>query len=394
MPEASVSRGASARAALIASLDVLRGGADERFDRITRATREALGVPFCALNVVDQAEVRAVSPVNPDGTRPTYAARDAFCSTTIESPGALVVPDATRDERFADLPAVRSDEHHVRFYAGVPIATPGGTRIGTLCVMDTEPREMSPDDVALLGELATWAERVLADGRRIDDLSAVIRASRPHPLDLAGWTLAARSIAGHELEGGFHDWSEDAAGVTLTVADVLGDGHGAGILAASVRSALRARATEPAAEAVAGAEAQVVAEFEAANSHVALFHARLDPRTGRLDWVDAGLGVAIVVRADGAHELLRSRDLPVGLHPAEVRRASGSVVLEPGDVLLVATAGLLRLHDDTLETLVLAGRRLASVERTDDFFGQVDAQAARRQVLEGITAVVLRRAAA
>jgi hypothetical protein len=393
MPEAAVGRAATARAALIASLDVLRGGADERFDRITRATKEALDVPFCLLNVVDQHETRTVSPVNPDGTRAAWPLSETFCPTTIESDRALVVPDASVDGRFADLACVRNDEQHVRFYAGVPIATPGGTRIGTLCVMDTEPRDMSCADVRLLGELATWAERVLADGRRIDDLSAVIRASRPRPLDLQGWTLAARSIAGHELEGGFHDWSEDADGVTVTVADVLGDGHGAGILAASIRSALRARSSESAAEAVAGAEAQVGPEFEAANSHVALFHARLDPRSGRLDWVDAGLGVTVVMRADGSHELLRSRDLPIGLHPTEIPRDSGAVVLEPGDVVLVATAGLLRLHDDTLDTLVMAGRRLASVERPDDFFAQVDAQAARRQVLEGITAVVLARAA-
>lgn len=390
MPDASAMQRAGARASLIASLDLLNGGADERFDRITRATREALGVRFSALNVVDRTEVRTVSPVADGGEHPAYALCDTFCSTAIEGPGPLLIPDATADDRFATLPAVRSDDH-IRFYAGVPVATPGGTRIGTLCIWDTEPREIGADEVALLAELAKWAEQVLAEGKRADDLTAVVRASRPSMLDLDGWTLAARSMAGHELEGGFHDWSEDADGVSLTVADVLGDGHGAGLLAASLRSALRARSTESALAAVTGAEAQVGAEFAGANSHAALFHARLDPRSGRLDWVDAGLGVAVVVRAGGGHELLRSRDLPVGLHPAEVPRHVGTVRLEPGDSLLVATPGLLHLHDDTLETLVLAGRRLASAADVDDFFAQTDAQAARRQVLEGITVLVLSR---
>jgi hypothetical protein len=389
----SSDRSATARTAVISSLDVFRGGPDERFDRITRAAREAFSAPLVALNMVDATTVRPISPVEPAsaGVEPAvYDIRQAFCGWTVERPEPLIVADAREDDRFVDLDIVRG-EPHIRFYAGVPLSTPGGTRIGTLCVLDTEPRDVAPEDVELLTELGRWAERVIADGRRADDLAAVIRAAAPAPIEVPGWSIAARSVGGHDLEGGFHDWAVSPAGVDVTVADVLGDGHGAGILAASVRSALRARAGQSALDAVDGTDRQVADELSRAASHVALFHARIDPDSGRFDWVDAGLGVAVVIRTDGTSEILRSNDLPIGLQPTDAARTVSTTVIGHGDTVLIATQGFLRLHDGTLETLELAAARLRQTGGIEQFFDQVDDQASRRQVLEGITAVVITR---
>jgi hypothetical protein len=379
-------RGAAVRAAIVASLDVFGGRPDERFDRITRAAQEAFGVPLAALNVDDGTDVRNVSP----DQAIRVPRRQAFCSTAVDQAATLVVEDAAVDDRFSGLDVV-TGEPRVRFYAGVPVTTPGGTPVGTLCVMDTTPRHFRDDDLELLTELGRWAERVLADGRRADDLARVIRASRPVPLDLPGWTVRAGTVACHELEGGFHDWAPVDGALSLTVADVLGDGHGAGILAASVRSAVAARAGRPVARVVADAERQLAHELDASGSHVALFHARVDMATGSVDWVDAGLGVAAHVRADGTVTVLRSPDLPVGLQPADAERTAWRLAMRPGDALLIATPGFLRLHDGTLATLERAGARLHATGDVDAFLAEVDARASRLRVREGVTTVVLRR---
>lgn len=80
---------------------------------------------------------------------------DAFCARAIEHPHeVMVVPDATRDERFRDNPAVTS-AMHLRFYAGAPLVTPDGVPIGTVCVLDKEPRELSDLEGTALKGLAS-----------------------------------------------------------------------------------------------------------------------------------------------------------------------------------------------------------------------------------------------
>ncbi len=149
---------AQRRTAVIEALGVLGSGPEERFDRITRMTHEAFGVPLTFLNLVHHDLVTTQSTFGwQQGT--SVPASEQFCATTVLSPEPMVIPDTTLDPRFAQTAAVA--EHGIRFYAGAPLSMQDGTRVGTLCVMDAQPAVFSDEDLALLRDLARWAEREL-----------------------------------------------------------------------------------------------------------------------------------------------------------------------------------------------------------------------------------------
>ena len=89
----------------------------------------------------------------------------SFCGHAIHEDEVFLVGDATRDERFADNPLVAGGPE-IRLYAGRPVHSPDGSRIGTLCVIDRQPRELDQDDLEALDDLATLVETEL----RVDAL--------------------------------------------------------------------------------------------------------------------------------------------------------------------------------------------------------------------------------
>ncbi|MCP3904697.1 MAG: sensor domain-containing diguanylate cyclase [Planctomycetes bacterium] len=131
---------------------------EERFERITRLATRLLDVPIVAVSLIDADRqwFKSVQGVDVDGT-----SRDiSFCGHTILKDQVMVVPDARSDPRFASNPLVTGDPGIV-FYAGHPLRAPDGARVATLCVIDTRPRTLSEDEVALLRDLAAVAETEL-----------------------------------------------------------------------------------------------------------------------------------------------------------------------------------------------------------------------------------------
>ncbi len=80
----------------------------------------------------------------------------SFCTYTIMDSDVLVVPDPTKDERFADIPLV-AEAPHIRFYAGAPLAADDGQNVGTLCVFDDHSKELPESKRQMLGLLAKQA---------------------------------------------------------------------------------------------------------------------------------------------------------------------------------------------------------------------------------------------
>jgi GAF domain-containing protein len=146
------------RQANLDSLEVLDTPAEERYDRITRIAWRALDIPIVLISLVDRDRQWFKSA---QGLATLKTPREvSFCGHAILEDKALVVPDATRDERFTDNPLV-IDGPRVRFDAGQPLAAPGGRKIGTLCVIDTKPRSFSSQDQEALRDLAALVENEL-----------------------------------------------------------------------------------------------------------------------------------------------------------------------------------------------------------------------------------------
>lgn len=134
---------------------------DERYDRVVRFASEQLDMPVALVSLVDGRRQWFKSRL---GLEASETSRDiSFCGHAIMSPELFVVEDASRDPRFADNPLVTGDLH-LRFYAGAPISTPGGHRIGTLCVIDSVPRQLGPVELAVLDALRGLVNEALAGG--------------------------------------------------------------------------------------------------------------------------------------------------------------------------------------------------------------------------------------
>lgn len=147
------------RLAALRALHILDTANDERFDRITRLAQRLFGTQAAQVNLVDEDRIWFKSSLGFGGSE---ADRDlSFCSHAILGSEATVVGDARNDPRFADNPYVL-DDPNIRFYAGQPIAAPGGEPVGTLCVFDDAPRDPSDFDEAVLGDLAAMAEAEIA----------------------------------------------------------------------------------------------------------------------------------------------------------------------------------------------------------------------------------------
>ncbi|HEY0782394.1 MAG TPA: GAF domain-containing protein, partial [Thermoanaerobaculia bacterium] len=150
-----------------AALDGMRVAytpSEERFDRLVRMACRFLKVPIATVTLIDE-EVQWFKAR--EGLLKGEDERAvSFCAHTILHAEPLVVPDARDDPRFAGNPLV-TGEPFIRFYAGHPIQAPDGSHIGTLCVIDREPRALAAEEAEVLRDLAAMTESEL----RVSSLS-------------------------------------------------------------------------------------------------------------------------------------------------------------------------------------------------------------------------------
>ena len=151
------------RIAALNKLQILDSPTEERFDRITRIAAAAFDVPIALVSLVDRNRQWFKSHF---GLKTTETPRDqAFCAHAILNRDIMVVRDTLLDPRFADNPLVIG-EPRIRFYAGCPLTLPDGSSPGTLCLIDTRPRDLDDVRLGLLKELGRIVEIEMTDVSR------------------------------------------------------------------------------------------------------------------------------------------------------------------------------------------------------------------------------------
>ncbi|HUN80396.1 MAG TPA: SpoIIE family protein phosphatase [Phycisphaerae bacterium] len=257
------------------ALKILDTPHEERFDRITRLATEIFDVPIAYVSLVDTDRQWLKSA---RGMNVCQTNRDvSFCGHAIMRDEPLVVSDTLNDPRFQDNPMVRG-EPRIRFYAGHPVSGPGGYKVGTLCIADRRPRELSDREVNALRDLARVVERELslsdvillqedlieaqervagAEKSRAESLERLVESQNRLSTELAEAARYVRSMLPDPLHGtvsthwcfspcsqlggdafGYHWLDDDHLAVYLL--DVCGHGVGSALMSVSAINDLRA----------------------------------------------------------------------------------------------------------------------------------------------------------
>ncbi|GAA2117844.1 PP2C family protein-serine/threonine phosphatase [Nocardioides bigeumensis] len=362
----------------------------DRFDQVVRLAQAIFGVSTVAVNLVDDVKQSTVAMVGLDGAD---MARDvAFCPHVVDSDQAMVVVDASVDDRFSDNPLVTGDPH-IRFYAGEPLHGPSGQALGALCIIDDRPRQITVDEQRMLRDLADWVEKELqidADSAQAREVQRRLLPRRP--LEVAGYEIAGQCRPARNVGGDYFDWMTLPDGTAqIAVADVMGKGMEAAVVAAGVRSVVRgASRFGPLTESIGLVGQAMEEDFSDTGTFCTLFAARLTPSTGQLDYVDAGHGLAIIIPTHGDVRRLTSRDLPLGAVSGDSWTLHHEQ-LAPGDTLLVVSDGILDLFPDAGAALQAGVALSADVRDARAMADAITGVGGDTVHDDDITAVVVRR---
>ncbi|MYL23251.1 GAF domain-containing protein [Halomonas alkaliantarctica] len=149
-------------------LQVLDTPTDQAFDRLTQLARDLFDVPVALVSLVDQNRQWFKSHLGLSAEETPRCV--SLCAHAVANDASLVIADTLDDERFADNPMVTSSPH-IRFYAGFPLRPHGDLPVGTFCLIDHQPRELSARDHLLLENLAGQAEELLRQHKISADLA-------------------------------------------------------------------------------------------------------------------------------------------------------------------------------------------------------------------------------
>jgi sigma-B regulation protein RsbU (phosphoserine phosphatase) len=357
----------AARIAAVRRLQVLDTPPDGVFDRIAAIAARTFDVPIGIVSVVDTDRIWFKAH---HGLEVTEIGRDpGLCASAILGKEAWVVTDASVDPRTLANPLVASD-FGLRFYVGVPLTTSDGFNLGTLCVLDTQPRQVTETELATLTDLAAvvvdelelrLASRLAVEAetrlrREAERTATALQASLlpPRPPSLPGMELATRYLPGVQdlqVGGDFFDvWRLSANDWAIVLGDACGKGPRAASLAALARWSVRAASVHHFGPARVLADLNTVlrSEGDEDDHFCSVVFARLE-----LDacgaWVTlavAGHPLPTLVRATGKTESRGLANLPVGMFDS-LDAVDDRVGLGPGDALVFYTDGITEARNAT-----------------------------------------------
>jgi PAS domain S-box-containing protein len=196
-------------------------------------------------------------------------------------------------------------------------------------------------DVTELRRLQEERDRLYAELDSEFQRAAEVQAQMlPHAApEVAGYEFASTCLPARQVGGDFFDWFVEDNRVRISLGDVMGKGMAAALQTATVRAALRTVSYLSVSDVVETVNRGLSPDLIRTDSFVTLFHAALEPETGRLTYIDAGHGMAFVQRQNGRVDPLRQHALPLGIL-VDAEYPVGTTTLEPGDTLVIYSDGL------------------------------------------------------
>ena len=278
-------------------------------------------------------------------------------------------------------------EHGAFAYHVKPV---GATQLYLLVVNNLQRRSLEMDHRASLDRLEGMVAERVDQMRRAAELQAGMLPASPLKED--GFEVAAHLTPAREISGDFYDWYRATNGrLAVTLGDVMGKGLPASLMMATARAALRgASEVEPLEAGIKQAAGVMAAALEVNHAYVTVFHCKFDPRTGSVEYVDAGHGHARLLRGATGQELLPQRSAPIGIFP-DTQFLVGRATLEPGDSLVVFSDGLLDLRPDLATKdvhLPHEVRRAATAQEMVDILAH---GAREKELFDDVTVLALKR---
>lgn len=221
------------------SYEILDTTPEKEFDDLARLASRICATPVALITLIDAARQWFKAKVGWDVPE---TSRDlAFCAHAILKPELMVVPDATKDERFAENPLV-VDDPSIRFYAGMPLIDKEGYALGTLCVIDQKAREkLTPLQEEVLGVLGRQVIAQLELRRAFRELEG----HRTHLEEMVDQRTKRLQSAMRRIEFTY-DETLEALGAALDLRDNETAGHSRRVTAYCLEIARRMKCADEA----------------------------------------------------------------------------------------------------------------------------------------------------
>jgi len=384
-PEARENR----RQRAVESLGFTEAARNPQLDRVARIAQATFGVQFSSITVFDHDRALFVGGGGFDGVESPRA--DSPCQLVVDSGEIVTTDDARTDARFDNIANIRGPES--AFYVGHPLTDAAGIVVGSLCLVDKDPRVLTDREMQVFIDLAGWAQaEMLADAEAVRARATQQSLLPAKELEYEGVHVRGVCVPAHSVGGDYFDYGMAGTLMHVAIGDVMGKGTAAAIIGAATRSACRAvvptvQSGADLGRGVERIETAMMADLQRTSTFVTYFHAVIDTETDTLYYVDAGTGLSLLVRRDGTTRQLSGAGLPLGIELQ--KHVTHSLGLRAGDRLVMVSDGMLDIVEDPANWVVELDALVRAATDGADLLRRVDAVSLARVPLDDVTVVVL-----